>query len=115
MRGDETYPMTTLLFGSVAIASSPTSPFRPPALRNSVLFRPLYFDEFNVVLKIKVLIARCHIRCFLAYRYRRIETRGRLRRASEGARWHREIGDLHRIHIVKQVRPAEHLRVSTIR
>jgi hypothetical protein len=72
MRGDETYPMTTLNFGSVAVASLPTSPFRPPALRNSVLFRPLYFDEFNAVLEIKALIAHCHTRCFLAYR--RIET-----------------------------------------
>jgi len=72
MPDDETYPMTTLIFGTVAVASLPPSPFRPPALRNSVLVCPLYFDDFNVILNVKLLIACRHSRRFLAYR--RIET-----------------------------------------
>ncbi|KAH9994678.1 hypothetical protein BJV77DRAFT_295819 [Russula vinacea] len=93
--------MTTLIFAALAVASCPPSPFRPPPLGNSVLFRPPYFDEFNFVLKIKVFNTCHHTRCFLANR--RIKARGRLRRASEGARWHRQVGDLHRIRIIKQI------------
>ena len=113
MCGSETYPMTTGILRRSAVASTFASPLRPPALRNSILLSPPHFDKFDIIPQVKPLLAHHHARCLLTCG--RLETRGRLRRPPEGAWWHRNIVNLRRISIFKEVRPTEHLRVGTSR